>query len=557
MNTDYMLNESQIVEKWAPIIKDTCNVTDESKLAWMSKYAHYHQLYESTMGYVHLQPNMNVNGMGAVVSPTATTYGSGDNFQSLLPLSMQVAAQTIAFDLLPVVPMNGPTGYLSYVDYVYSGGRARNIQDYRDGINNYMEDSATSPLMIKIALDNYSSDDSEGVVLTPNMVATLGSYEFTFIGRSRIDGKAIFRVKEATYHHDKYQGGEAANTPIYRVLVGGAELNFGDLTCTVANGATPELVKALEDQIPAYSGEGFKKNDMTNFNPYTREVGEATPANLMEMTQYTLRVDADTFKIAATATREQIQDMKQWGIDVMSQLEATLVNELSQSINKHILSKMFALGTQNAKEVLASEGESFSTVFTCITDHVGKVAGGMWLGNDTEGNTVSIDAEYSQCLGGEVLGTLQRRIYTKILSASNMIFQRGRRGQGTFAVMSAKMATAVQDCAGFMPYPLMNTIKQTGTLYPIGSIAGINIYVDPNMAWNDGRILVGRKGKQNEPGLVFMPYLMAESVRVVPEGTMGEKIMLTSRYALPAAGQNPQLQYYTMNIGFEGINPLG
>ena len=35
---------------------------------------------------------------------------------------MQVAAQTIGLDLVPVVPMAGPMGLLSYLDFTYEGG---------------------------------------------------------------------------------------------------------------------------------------------------------------------------------------------------------------------------------------------------------------------------------------------------------------------------------------------------------------------------------------------------------------------------------------------------
>ena len=36
---------------------------------------------------------------------------------------MQVAAQTIGLDLVPVVPMAGPMGLLSYLDFTYEGGK--------------------------------------------------------------------------------------------------------------------------------------------------------------------------------------------------------------------------------------------------------------------------------------------------------------------------------------------------------------------------------------------------------------------------------------------------
>jgi hypothetical protein len=62
------------------------------------------------------------------------------------------------------------------------------------------------------------------------------------------------------------------------------------------------------------------------------------------------------------------------------------------------------------------------------------------------------------------------------------------------------------------------------------------------------KIAVGRKGDGNGPGLVFMPYLMAESVQAIAEGTMAPKIAVKSRFALVEAGFHAETQYVTFNI---------
>ena len=159
--------------------------------------------------------------------------------------------------------------------------------------------------------------------------------------------------------------------------------------------------------------------------------------------------------------------------------------------------------------------------------------------------------------GGETQGTLQRRILTKILASSNLIATRGRRGPASFAVTGGKMATAIQDVAGFVPYPLSNTVNQAGgSLYPIGAVAGVTIYVDPNRDFNDLKIAIGRKGDGNSPGLIFMPYLMAESVETIAEGTMAPKIAVKSRFALVEAGFHPQTMYYTLDIQLSGVDVI-
>ena len=49
-----------------------------------------------------------------------------------------------------------------------------------------------------------------------------------------------------------------------------------------------------------------------------------------------------------------------------------------------------------------------------------------------------------------------------------------------------------------------------------------------------------------------MPYLMAESVETIAEGTMAPKIAVKSRFALVDAGFNPELMYLTIGIGLKG-----
>jgi len=130
------LNEQQIVQKWSPMIESATGLKDTGKLSWISKYAHFHALNEAAMGGVSspYATLYNVPGIGNAVpaSQSATTSnqfyqaaskGSGDKWPSLLPMALQVAARTIGFDLVNVVPQPGPNGVVSYLDYVYAGGK--------------------------------------------------------------------------------------------------------------------------------------------------------------------------------------------------------------------------------------------------------------------------------------------------------------------------------------------------------------------------------------------------------------------------------------------------
>ena len=435
-----LINEAEIRNTWSPIIEEATGINEASKLAWMSEYCHNHKLYEDA-SVMTLGTAGNIFGMGGTSFPVATAQGgagatgSGDKAPTLLPLAMQVAAQTIGLDLVPVVPMAGPMGLLSYLDFVYEGGKLLGSE---------------APTYIKT--DEAAAGNDVNV------------------GTSRIDGFNIIKIVDA------FAGGEAKITDRY---------------------ANAVLVKALEDHIPGFSGADDAGN------PYSRGAGENAADKVMGLSLFSKSVSAETFQVAAAVTREQVQDLKQFGVDAVAQVEAVLTNELTQSINNHILTKMRAI---------AGAGGNFDVAITANS--------------------------------GETTADSHRKILTKILALANKIAQNGRRGAGNFAVVGGEVASAIQSVAGFVAYPMANTVNQVaGSIYPLGSVAGINIYTDPSIAFGSAEVLVGRKGDGNGPGLVFMPYLMAESVQAIVEGTMAPKVAVKSRYALVEAGFHPGTQY--------------
>ena len=633
MYANQLINEAEVQKTWGPVIEESTGITEKSKLSWMSKYCHYHNLNESVYNTVHLNPNMNVQSMGNVTLPgnpgsmnafPAQATGSGDRPFSLLPLAMQVAAQTVGLDLVPVVPMQGPMGVLTYLDFVYGGGRGSGAP-----INGGL-DTTASPLLIKFNVATYLvanggaattfvvndvvyADGANSSTAATTPIANdlkAANYELTFVGLSRIDGFPIFRVRAnnsaiianpagagtALVGFPSYNGGftyaqgaETASSTIYNSIVGGGAL-YGAVRAaapavragssvvlgaagmlqigTIAAVSGLGLVKALEDHITGFSGNAFQpandpatgspafaNQNINGVDPYQRGVGESTVDNIMGLSLFNKSIAAETFQVAAAVTREQVQDLKQFGIDAVAQVEAVLVNELTQSINKYILDRIFRNGVTNAQNTFAVSGTVLSESFDTANPAAANAALPLGFNNTTNVTTTIAVPGATVLGGGSTQGTLQRRIYTKILAASNLIATRGRRGPATFAVTGGEMATALQSVAGFIAYPLSNTVNQAGgSLYPIGAIAGVTIYVDPNRAFNDYTICVGRKGDGNSPGLVFMPYLMAESVETIAEGTMAPKIAVKSRFALVDAGFNPELMYYTMNFAFTNVS---
>ena len=568
-----VLNEAKIHETWAPIIESQTGIKDREKLNWLSKYCHYHTLNESaayqTLGAT---PGMggvatgNTLGSGASGFYTGTT-GSGDKFPSLLPLAIQVAAKTVGFEIVNVIPMSGPAGVLTYLDYVYAGGTIG---------------GTTTPDVIEINAGTTAGSSGGafvvgntywGVSFDPTAASQTGfAAAMRYVGKSRISGFPIFRIlgmyTDVTDSSSAHTVALSTSVTLSQVFDGSAFIATNetvgttvttpknDANYSAAVTASATLVNALENHIHGFSGGGATDSDAwqgdlidgtKKYEPMSRGTGESTYYRVMGLKAYTKFVEATTYQVAASITTEQIQDLnRQYGIDVVAMVENALVNEISQSINKHILSRAFALGWSNNDEFESVMGETLNFALdpsysSGSVSYIGKA-----------GTSLSIDVNpfyQVNTTGFENLSTVQRRVVSKILAAGNIIASRGRRGPANFVVTNAQVATALADVAQFTFAPMANTINQNnGSLYPIGTLAGMTVYVDPNMEWTDTRVLVGRKGTDEEPGLKFMPYLMAEPIQTISEGTMSPKIAVKSRYALVEAGQLPQTMYYTFLV---------
>jgi len=592
-------NKAQVLNEWSSYLetmvpseqlKNSFGLINKNKTQWLSEYCHLHAMNDNdnrvneNFSYGTTANLGNVPGMGSVrpgaapggpLSLHAGTTGSGDKFPSLLPLAIQVAARTVGFDIVSVIPMPGPTGVLTYLDYVYAGGKLGTDE---------------TPLTVKINVNDLATTTT-GTTTTAyvngtqywalsaagnntNIASTTVGVQLVFIGYSRIDGYPIFRVGQ-TYSFTGTGAAKAVSTTIALTDVfdlngvittdnSGAPQVFANSShndTVVACTMKPQLVRALEDHIQGYSGSGTYDQDnwsgpftngQTPMNPMGRGTGENTYYRPMAITAYTKFVEAETFQASASVTTEQIQDLnKQFGIDVVSMIENALVNEISQSINKHILSRAFALGWTNNANMLKVEGVTLN--FTIDRTQLTTTASPYYQNKVAFTQSITVNA-YQDFGDFENLHTIQRRVMSKLIAAGNIVAQRGRRGPANFAVTNLQLATSLQDSAQFTFAPMANTVNQSnGSLYPIGSVAGMTIYVDPNMRYDDTRILVGRKGEDQEPGLKFMPYLMAESIQTISEGTMSPKIAVKSRYALVEAGYWPETQYYTFYVLTNGI----
>ena len=588
-----ILNETQ--KQYANLIKEELNVQDSTKLNWMAKYAQIHAIHEGVetigqQGYNSINatpfntigaanPSLPAGTPGAEFDPVngaafhnpAYQKGSGDVPMSTLSTALEIAAVTIGFDLVPVVPSAGPMAILTFNDYPYAGGKLGLVNETAlDGKGNGPDNK---PIYIKLATQDLEGMTKAAKDLTEFQEITVanGTKEFTglFMGTSRIDGGIILQVKSVKDGADNISlstwalGSKDAAIEINGVVINQLTAAEGETPATYC-AVIPELVKGVTDHIQSFAnffgdGKGNPSND-----PMSRAENETGTGNIIGARMFSKVIRMGSYEAVGQVTRQQLQDMPLYGIDVLGGVIETCQNEISQTLNNRILDRVFKLGVENYKVQRAVQGVDLNLYMgTSTTFTVSQMSGGAPYKKfvDLNGNHLPADQIVKPAIvntNAENVITHQRRIMSRMLAASNLVSSVTRRGRAQWAVTNAQVLTALQDCAGFMPAPMVNDLVQGGeeSLYFAGTLAGLKIYVDPNMRWDDTRICVGRKATVSNnrvqgSGVVFMPYILADQVQIIAEGTMAPKVLINSRFAIVDAGWYPEQNYYTFMVDFE------
>lgn len=569
-----LFNENKGTEMWAQMLTENFNVTDASKKAWVAEYAAIHEIHESALGMggaatvaapvpsngvspLYATP-LNTTGMGNVAAPGAPVIGgSGDFFKqavgsgdipvSTLPMALNVALLTIGLELVPVIPAKGPWAMLTYMDFPYAGGKLGRHNEVA-GLDGRGEGAENKPLYFKVvpAVEDLAglraalkSAEGKAIVFTTAAGVVTGTYKTM----GRMDGGIICQIVSAVNGDSNVSIKEAFGSALTAVTLDGADI--------LAKFTAPVSVDFAQTHVDFVDGfanffDGSKK-------PMSRAENETGTGNVLGLRLFSKWISMGSYEVTATVTRQQLQDLPLYGVDAVSKVMEACQNEITQSINARILEHVFALGVTNAVQAKARQGADFNLYMgTAASKDLADFGVRPFvdaMGNDVTGVFTGVkNAEVNS--SAENTYSRQRRISSRILAAANLIQVTGRRGRANWVVTNAQVATALQDCAGYVVAPMANTFSQDGSkdLYQAGTLAGIKVYVDPYMDWDDCRVCVGRKGNGNEPGVVFMPYILADTVSITAEGTMAPKMLVNSRYALADAGFFPEKMYYTFAV---------
>ena len=547
------IDKQKAVKKWSPVLENM-GVTGE-RLDWMAEYAEFHSINENA--YV----NANIAGMGGVVAaqPSALagqtspfgastgnygvggSMGSGDVGQNLLPVAMKIAAQTIGLDLVAVKPTPGPKIDLLYVDFRYDDTR-----DDSDSRPQVFKFSSSNDAQIKTALiagltANGITETSDGlkggrlffgITASGAFTATepTGSKEgkLEFLGFSRIDCLPMFRAyRQSNAFGPSTQAGFTFDVERNTFPATGAMTDAIAVIGAQAAGPskTIELISALEDHLPGFSANwnSAASGQAAGDYPMDRDMDDKRYAGVIGPKISSKTVAVGTIEVTSSLRRTEIEDIKaNTGMDIVQKMESILVNELSQTISKQIVAKIFEMGELNRTSAPKRAGVS---IFDLNTNYVA-----------------------TSQIGGETTHAVQRKLITRIMHASNFIATEGRVGPAQYLVTNGGLAAALADITGYTINPVKSKINGSGQLYPVGSIGDISIYVDPYMKYNDNRIVLGRKNNPDQPGIIFVPYLMAQSISIISEATFAPRMLLRSRYAVTEVGWFPQKQFMTIQV---------
>jgi hypothetical protein len=172
-----------------------------------------------------------------------------------------------------------------------------------------------------------------------------------FLGFSRIDGQPMlraYRQANTAGQYNYFSFDQSLNTFEPTGSIASQVTAVGSVA-TVAP-VTITLVSALEDHIPGFSANWANTPAGTSAGAYPmdRAADDASYSGVIGPKISSKTIAVGTIEISSALRRTEIEDIKaNTGMDIVQKMESILVNELSQTISKQIVSKIFEMGSLN------------------------------------------------------------------------------------------------------------------------------------------------------------------------------------------------------------------
>ena len=222
----------------------------------------------------------------------------------------------------------------------------------------------------------------------------------------------------------------------------------------------------------------------------------------------TKHIELQTYQVKSRIDEELIADLKVFhAVDGEAMINSVLESESLLQRQKKLLDVYSVLSDETEKEIMSGWKKTLRKIFP-------KIRYKTYLIND------SIE-------GSKLL------IYS-ILSKSNLIAARSRRGPGNFIICNGQVGTLIQDHPSFVYLENKVYSNTSDKIRSIGSIGGnVEVFINPFQRFTDNTIIVGRKTQEHEPGVYIvenkgskeiMETAMWEESKIVKSKSLREKL---------------------------------
>jgi hypothetical protein len=222
----------------------------------------------------------------------------------------------------------------------------------------------------------------------------------------------------------------------------------------------------------------------------------------LKLNTKTKHIELQTYQVKSRIDEEAIADLKVFhAVDGEAMVRSVLESESLLQRQKKLLDIYSALSDVTEKEIMGEWKKTLKKIFP-------KIRYKTYLIND------SIEGS--------------RLLISSILSKSNLIAARSRRGPGNFIICNGQVGTLIQDHPSFVHFENNVHSNTSDKIRSIGSIAGnMEVFINPFQRFTDNTIIVGRKTQEHEPGVYIVEN--KGSKEIIETAMLEESKMIKSK----------------------------
>lgn len=474
-------------------------------------------------------------------NPSDTSRGSGEVFDQLFGLFVDAYASTVGFELLHTKQMTKSNLQVNILEPIYAGGRLAGTD-------------ATSSIVPVFTVELEANGATTALVIGTTYTILDGFGGATlmtakYLGYDRGNGRATFEVVTI----DASQANNTLATILDTAVSGAGIYTSGVIYWGFASN-TVAYLNANTNHLTGFTASGSDdteswttaEHDGTSvYRANSREVGETRDFRTMGFNKWSHNFSAGTHKVKIAFTKEMFQDMlMEEGVNLTDMSDVIGTEELSQSINREILTLVFGHGWTNHKRMNITNGfngnlhldTAVSAGGSTYVDHFGVST---QIANTPAGLPTGLQNNVS---------TLQRLLVTRIGYLAGVIGNKSRMGKADTCVAGTNNVSAISDIRGFRETPFENSLEDNADVIQVGTFKRIALFEDTTMSPVDRRVNVSKKGNDKSSGLALCNYILADKVSTVAERTGEEVSFLYSRMVIAEKGSNPSLNYLTFAV---------